>query len=154
MSPAEIEVLQKLSERRGELERRAAELAQREVLLQAAEKRMDEKIVKLQSLEKDISGTVAKQDEDNDARVKSLVKIYETMKPREAARIFEQLDMPVLLSVLENMREMKAAPVLAAMDPVKAKAVTLALAEHRNAIARAQAQANQAQGQPRPPAKP
>jgi flagellar motility protein MotE (MotC chaperone) len=160
MSPSEIEVLQKLSERRSEIDKRAAEMAQRAVLLEAAEKRMDEKIARLQSLEKEIAGTVEKQDEDSEARVKSLVRIYETMKPREAARIFEQLDMPVLLSVLENMREMKAAPVLASMDPAKAKAVTLALAERRNAIARAQQQASQvAQGpqaqppQPRP-AKP
>jgi flagellar motility protein MotE (MotC chaperone) len=155
MSPSEIEVLQKLSERRSEIDKRAAEMAQRAVLLEAAEKRMDEKIARLQSLEKEIAGTVEKQDEDSEARVKSLVRIYETMKPREAARIFEQLDMPVLLSVLENMREMKAAPVLASMDPAKAKAVTLALAERRNAIARAQQQASQVaqgpQGQPPQP---
>jgi flagellar motility protein MotE (MotC chaperone) len=155
MSPSEIEVLQKLSERRSELDKRAADMAERAVVLEAAEKRMDEKIAKLQSLEKEIAGTVEKQDEDSEARVKSLVRIYETMKPREAARIFEQLDMPVLLSVLENMREMKAAPVLASMDPAKAKAVTLALAERRNAIARAQQQASQVaqgpQGQPPQP---
>ncbi|HEX3498406.1 MAG TPA: hypothetical protein VHT04_03700, partial [Stellaceae bacterium] len=64
----------------------------------------------------------------DDAKIKSLVRIYETMKPKEAARIFEQLDLPVLLDVLEQMKELKTAPILAAMDPAKVKAVTLALA--------------------------
>lgn len=133
MSPSEIDLLQKLSERRAALEKRDAELSQREVLLQATEQRIDEKIARLAALEKDIGGIVDKQNQEDDARLKSLVKIYETMKPHDAARIFEQLDMPVLLGVVEHMKEMKAAPILASMDPSKARAVTLALAERRDA---------------------
>ena len=144
MSPAEVELLQKLSERRADLDKRAAELSQREVLLQATEKRIDDKIAKLASLEKAIGGIVDKHSEEDDARLKSLVKIYETMKPVDAARIFSQLDMPVLLGVLEHMKERNAAPILAAMDPSKAKAVTLALAERRDQ----QAQADAAAGKP------
>jgi flagellar motility protein MotE (MotC chaperone) len=132
MSPAEVELLQKLAERRAELDRRAAELSQREVLMQATEKRIDEKIARLQALERDIGGIVDKQAEEDDARLKSLVKIYETMKPRDAARIFEQLDLPVLLGVVEHMKERSAAPILAAMDPSKARTVTLALAERKD----------------------
>jgi flagellar motility protein MotE (MotC chaperone) len=132
MSPVEMELLQKLSERRAELDKRAAEQSQREVLLQAAEKRIDEKIARLAALEKDIGGILDKQDEAGEARIKSLVKIYETMKPHDAARIFEQLDMAVLLGVVEHMKERMAAPILAAMDPNKARAVTLALAERKD----------------------
>jgi flagellar motility protein MotE (MotC chaperone) len=132
ISPSEVELLQKLADRRAELDKRAAELSQREVLLQAAEKRIDDKIAKLTALEKDIGGIVDKHSEEDEARIKSLVKIYETMKPTDAARIFTQLDMPVLLGVLEHMKERNAAPILAAMEPGKAKAVTLALAERRD----------------------
>jgi flagellar motility protein MotE (MotC chaperone) len=143
MSPSEIGVLQQLAQRRAELDKREAELSQREVLMEAAEKRMDEKIVKLQSLEQTIDGNAQKQDQQTDERVKSLVKIYEAMKPQDAARIFEQLDMPVLLDVVGRMRELKVAPVLAAMDPTKARAVTLALAERRNAAQAPAAPQNQ-----------
>ena len=141
MSPAEIDVLQKLAERRTALDKREAELSQREVLLQATEKRIDEKIARLAALEKEIGGIVDKQNQEDDARLKSLVKIYETMKPRDAARIFEQLDMTVLLGVVEHMKELKAAPILADMDPAKARAVTLALAERRDARGKDQAAA-------------
>jgi len=132
ITPSELGLLQKLAERRGELDKRSAELSQREVLLQATEKRIDEKIARLEALEKDIGGIVEKQAEEDEARIKSLVKIYETMKPHDAARIFEQLDMPVLLGVLEHMKERSTAAILAGMDPAKARTVTQALAERKD----------------------
>jgi len=133
MSQEEIGELQQLAERRIELDKRAAELREREVLMQAAERRIDEKIAKLQQLQKTIQTDAKAKNEQDDARIQSLAHMYEQMKPKEAARILEQLDIPVLLTMLSRMREMKAAPILATMDPAKAKAVTLALAEQRKA---------------------
>jgi flagellar motility protein MotE (MotC chaperone) len=132
-SPQEVEILQSLSQRRDDLDRRAAEVDRHEALLQATEQRIDDKIAKLQQMESTINDAFKKEDQKDDAKIKSLVKIYETMKPKEAARIFEQLDLPVLLEVLDHMKEMKTAPILASMDPTKAKAVTLALAARKPA---------------------
>jgi len=129
MSPGEIELLQTLSVRRDEIEKKAGEVDQRDALLQAAEQRINEKIAKLQSMQKDIDGAFKKQDQVDQEKIASLVKIYENMKPKEAARIFEQLDLPVLLEVVSHMKEQKSAPILASMEPGKAKALTLALAE-------------------------
>ena len=53
------------------------------------------------------------------------------MKPKDAARIFEELDMAVLLDVIERMKERKTAPILAQMNPRRAKAITLELAQRR-----------------------
>ena len=53
------------------------------------------------------------------------------MKPRDAATIFNDLDMPVLLQVVDRMKEAKAAPVLAAMQPDRARLVTAQLAQMR-----------------------
>jgi flagellar motility protein MotE (MotC chaperone) len=128
-SPQEIQILQSLAQRRAELDKRASELDQREALLQAAEQRINEKIGKLSAMETAIEATFKKQDQQDDDKIISLVKIYEAMKPKEAARIFEQLDLPVLLNVVERMKTLKSSAVLASMDPTKAKAVTLALAE-------------------------
>ena len=131
MSPSEIEVLQRLSDRRAALERRAQAVSQQEVVLKAAEQRVDEKLAKLKSMEQEIGGLVDQETQQGDARLKGLVKIYETMKPREAARIFEELDTPTVLDVIGQMREAKAAPILASMDPSKAKSVTAALIQRR-----------------------
>jgi len=59
------------------------------------------------------------------------VKIYEAMKPREAATIFDGLDMPVLLDVVEKMKDQKVAPIFAQMKPERSREVTARLAERR-----------------------
>ena len=132
LSPAEIEVLQELSVRRTQLDQRAGELNQQEVVLKAAEKRIDDKIAKLEALQKSIQVSVDKENAADDARTQSLVKIYETMKPADAAQILSQLDMPILLQMLSHMKEAKTAPILAAMDPTKAEAITTAMAKRQN----------------------
>ncbi|WP_434613549.1 MotE family protein [Azospirillum sp. B2RO_4] len=125
------ELLQHFAERRAEIERRTKEMEQREALLAAAEKRIDQKVAEMEKTKSDIQKLMAQGDQQQSAQLDSLVKIYETMKPKDAARIFEELDMPVLLGVIQKMKEQKTAPILAAMDPVKAKEVTSALVERR-----------------------
>ena len=61
----------------------------------------------------------------------SLVKIYEAMKPKDAARIFEQLDIDTILLVAERMKERRLAPVMAQMNPEKAKDITIKLSKLR-----------------------
>ena len=125
----EISVLQSLSKRREELDGRAQQLDEREALLAVAEKRVDEKIAELKALQQSIEGVVKQRDAEQEQKLKSLVKIYENMKPKEAAQIFQQLDMDVLLDVVERMKEPKVALIMAQMDPTKAKEVTLDLAQ-------------------------
>lgn len=131
VNPTDPEILQHYAERRAELDRRAREIDQRQALLEAAEKRIDQKLQELEKVRADIQKLLKTGDEQQSAQVESLVKIYETMKPKEAARIFEEMDMPVLLSVIQKMKETKTAPILAAMEPVKAKEVTSALMERK-----------------------
>ncbi len=131
MTDQEIELLQALADRRRELQLRSRQLDQREVLLKAAERRIDEKVVGLKALHKSIQDLLLEQDEQTENQYKSLVKIYESMKPKDAARIFEELEMAVLLPVVERMKERKTAPILAKMNPSKAKALTVELAKRR-----------------------
>ncbi|MBL6954475.1 MAG: hypothetical protein ISR50_17690 [Alphaproteobacteria bacterium] len=130
-SPSEIEVLQKLSGRRETLEQRSRQMAMREKILQATEKRIDNKIGELKKLEGQIKGLLLEHDKENETQIKSLVKVYENMKPKQAARIFEELEMDVLLNVAERMKEVKMAKILAAMAPNKAKTLTVKLATRR-----------------------
>ncbi|WP_120496241.1 MotE family protein [Kiloniella sp. EL199] len=131
MTDEEIELLQSLSARREQLETRERDVEQRETLLLAAERRIDEKIAELGKLQNTIEGLIVKHDEQSEKQMLSLVKIYESMKPKDAARIFEELDMIVLLDVVERMKERKTAPILASMNPKRAKAITLELAQRR-----------------------
>ncbi len=131
MSDQEIELLQALAQRRQEIAARAAEVEQRAALLSAAEGRIEEKIGRLESLQAQIEALLVEYDEQEEQQMDSLVKIYESMKPKDAARIFEKLEMDVLISVIERMKERKSAPVLAEMAPERAQEVTLELATRR-----------------------
>lgn len=128
---AEVGILQKLASRREELNRRSRDIDLRENMLLATERRVKVKIEELKKYQAIVEGLLKKHDKEKEAKYRSLVKIYESMKPKDAARIFEQLDMKVLLNVVERMREARTGPILAKMAPVKAKALTTELADRR-----------------------
>jgi len=127
----EIDILQQLAERREFLERQSQEITQRQGLLAAAEQRIDRKIQELKGLQAAIDALVKKHNEQEELRIQSLVKLYENMKPKDASRIFEELDYETLLLVAERMKERKLAPIMSSMDPAKAKEVTVRLTTHR-----------------------
>ena len=127
----EIDVLQKLSERRETLDARQRDLDLRENMIKAAEGRIDKKIAEMKGLKTNVESMLKQVDDQDDSKMKSLVKIYENMKPKDAAKIFEQLDMPILLGVITRMKEQKVASVMEVMDPMKAKTITDAIAMRR-----------------------
>ncbi|MDG2204730.1 MAG: hypothetical protein P8M79_05725, partial [Alphaproteobacteria bacterium] len=127
LSPAEIEILQQLAVRRDNLDAREAEFSAREGLFKAAEERIDKKIAELQNLRVTIDSLIKKFDAQQDAKLNSLVKIYENMKPKSAARIFEQLEMDTLLEVAERMKERKLAAIMAQLGEERAREVTVEL---------------------------
>ena len=124
-SRAEVEMLQSLVERREFLDRRGVELDIRENLLKAAERRIEEKIAALKDIEISIQDLLLRHDDQEEKKLRSLVQIYESMKPKQAARIFEELDLVILIDVAERMNERKIAPILAQMDPARARTVTV-----------------------------
>ncbi len=130
-SPSEIRLLQELAKRRKELDERERRLVEREALLKAAEQRLIEKQKELNAARAELEKLLKKRDAQQQARVRQLVAIYENMKPKDAAKIFNELEMPVLLGVVENMKERKVAPVIAAMDTKKARELTRELAAQK-----------------------
>ena len=132
MTQNEIDLLQQLAERREELERNIQEMAVREGILSAAEQRINRKIQELRGLQATIDNLIKKHDDQEENKIRSLVKIYENMKPKDAARIFEELGLDTLLLVAERMKERKLAPIMAQMNSSKAKDVTVKLSTLRS----------------------
>lgn len=130
-SRSEIELLQELSRRREELDQREQTLAQKEGLLAAAEQRIEKKIGELASIRVDIETLIKKYNEQEEAELQRLMKIYEAMKPKDAAAIFNNLENEVLLQLLERMAERRVAPILADMDPKRAQQITSEIASRR-----------------------
>lgn len=129
---SEIELLQDLSKRRKELDAREQAVIQKEGLLTAAEDRIEKKIDELEAVRAEIESLIKTYNEQEEEEIKGLVQIYEKMKPKDAARIFDELDMDILLRVFDRMKSSKSAPVLANMRPQKAKEVTSRIAERKS----------------------
>ncbi|MBI1778640.1 MAG: hypothetical protein HYR63_25140 [Proteobacteria bacterium] len=130
-SQSEIELLQNLSARRKEIDQREQEVKAREVLLAATEKRLEGKIGELKEVKGQIEELIRKYNTQQEAEIKRLVTIYEAMKPKEAARVFETLDIKVLLGIIERMRAAKSSPIIAPLAPERAKEITTLIARRR-----------------------
>lgn len=131
VSENEKALLQDLRQRRQELDTRAASLAARELILVATEQKLAARVTELQALQQKLEGLDAAQKQKEEAGWQGLVKLYESMKPKDAATIFNDLAMPVLLQLMDRMKDAKAALVMAAMNPDRARDVTADLAHMR-----------------------
>jgi flagellar motility protein MotE (MotC chaperone) len=127
-SGAERAILERLQERREELDTRARELDIRESLIQGAEKRMDAKLAELKDVEGRIKVETGEKDDADAARLKGLVTMYESMKARDAAKIFNGLETNVLIEVASAINPRQMAEILAQMSPDVAQRLTVELA--------------------------
>ena len=126
VSPAEKALLERLGQRREEIEARMRELDLREKLLDSAEKKLGGRVDDLKALEEKLESP-RKQDADANQAVKNLVIMYETMKPKDAARVFDRLALDILVPVVQQMNPRKMSDVLASMSPEAAERLTVAL---------------------------
>ena len=127
-SNAELDLLESLAQRRKQLNQRETQLKLKENLLKAAQTQVEERIEQLKALEAKIQVDLKKQDVLQKNQYQRLVKIYSSMKAKEAARIFNGLDMPILVDLMQAMKASAGSQIIAKMDPEKARTLTLLLA--------------------------
>ena len=120
--------MRSLSHRRIALDKRARELELGENLLKAAEQRIEARIAELKAIEKRIQAELTKRDKARDAEYGKLVTLYSQMKPKKAARIFNQLEIGVLTDLVRRMKPRTISPIFAAMDPSVAERITMEIA--------------------------
>ncbi len=135
-SEKEIEYLSKLAARRAELDKREALLIEREKALEITAKKQKEKNEDLKKLKEAIEAALNKTDKTQTDRFSKLVKIYEGMKPKSAAQIFDRMDISILKEITPLMSQRKISTIMEQMNVVKAKELSLALANDRNPFAR------------------
>ncbi|MBW6397291.1 hypothetical protein KPL78_05485 [Roseomonas sp. HJA6] len=128
---AERALLEQLRARRADIEAREQAVAAQQVMIQAAEQRLARRVEELTALQQRLESLDRARTDREEAGWRGLVRTYEAMRPRDAAAIFDDLELPVLVEILDRMNERKAAPVIGAMRPEKARTVTAELARHR-----------------------
>lgn len=120
-------IIESLGERREALEARERELDLRERLLDATRQRVEERITELREIEARIEATVDARNAEHSERFASLVTMYQSMKPRDAAKIFNGLEMPILVRVAAEINARNMAEIMASMDPDVAQRLTAEL---------------------------
>lgn len=124
----EMELITQLRQRREALEARATQLDLQEQLLSSTEKRINDKIGQLELLEDRIKSHLRLFEDKENEQLKSIVSIYETMKPKEAAPRFEALSLQTQLDLVQLMNPRKVAALMEKMTPQKASVLTTELA--------------------------
>jgi flagellar motility protein MotE (MotC chaperone) len=150
LSPAELQVLQSLQTRRGQIDDREKDLDTEVQLLAAAEAKLDGKLKSMNSLKADIQALMGQADQKTQAEVDRLTVVYSKMKPQDAAAVMAQLDDKVRLPIAASMKPAVLSAILGKMGTVEAKDLTEKLA-HRFAPVQALAQAANAPAPATPP---
>lgn len=128
LSSQEILVLRSLQKRREELDGRETGIETREQAAAAAEARLQEQIAELKKVEGEIQTLLTSMDAKRDERMAALVKTYEAMKPKDAAKIFDGMEDPLLLDIAKTMKPATLAAVMSTMQPKRAEALTKMIA--------------------------
>lgn len=126
----ELDILQRLGDRRTKLEEWQKDLEVKENVLNITQTKIDQKIAELRELKTQVEAILAEYRKKEDEKTLTLVKIYENMKPKAAAKIFTELELPTLLQVVDKMKEKNVAAIVAEMDPKLAKELTETFAAH------------------------
>ncbi|MBR1146858.1 MotE family protein [Bradyrhizobium sp. AUGA SZCCT0431] len=128
VSPSERAILERLQARRQELEQRAREIEIRESLLKSAEKRIEGRVEEMKATEARITTATGQKAETDAARFKGIITMYEGMKPKDAAKVFDRLEMSVLYEIASQIAPRKMSDILGLMQPEAAERLTVELA--------------------------
>ncbi len=138
-SAGERAILESLQGRRKQLDARMRDLDMRENLLKATEKRVEAKVAELKTVEARVKTEMGDRDKAGEKRFKGIISMYETMKPKDAARIFDRLEMKILIEVATHMSPRSMSEILAQMSPDAAERLTVELANRASGGPKSQA---------------
>jgi flagellar motility protein MotE (MotC chaperone) len=131
----EPRLLRALEERSRQLDAWSSDLADRARMLEVIEARAAEQVRALEAQRRALEITLAGVEKGTEAEVARLVKIYENMNPKEAARIFEAMPAEVAAGFIRRMGENKSALVMGRLNAQHAYAITLAMANNPDPLA-------------------
>lgn len=128
LSPAELQVLQSLGTRRGQLDQREQDLDVQTQLLTAAETKLDAKLQALADMKAELQKLLNDGDQKKSAEIDALVTVYSKMRPRDAADRLALLDDSVRLPIAAKMKPAALSAIVGQMPPLAAKELTEKLA--------------------------
>ncbi len=131
----QIKILQAMSKKEGDttLADDRAKVAQQEALVKIAKDKLTKQIEQLEAIQKDIKSTTNDLTKKEQENIERMVKIYESMKPLQAAEILNKLELTALSEIFKAMAPKKASTIMSSMDHQKVRLVTLIMLRDQSA---------------------
>lgn len=117
---AELTLVQLLEKKKAELDAKETELKEREARLNQLSQEIEAKIAKYSKVTQELEGSYKKRNAAEEEKVSGLVKIYESMAPKDAAARIQELDEDIALLIFSKMKQKVAAKILALIEPARA----------------------------------
>ncbi|WP_319545563.1 MotE family protein [Ruegeria conchae] len=134
-SAADLQVLlTELLRREVELNQRESMIVDREHALDIADQAIETRLAMLQEAEESLRETVAIAETAAESDLTQLTDVYQSMKPKDAAALFETMDAVFAAGFLSRMPPEAAANVMAGLSPEAAYGISVIMAG-RNARA-------------------
>lgn len=121
-----------IEKRERELSEKERALAEKEALLKSLQKDIEGKLARLEEIQRNIEAFRKEQERLKNEKIDSLVKIYGTMKPKEASKLLEKLDDDLVVNIISRMTTEQAAKIIANMDVKKAAEISQKLSKVKN----------------------
>ncbi|MGC1504542.1 MAG: hypothetical protein WA782_10430 [Sulfitobacter sp.] len=123
------EILQSLMRERELVALQKAEIEKRQAEIALSEERLLVEKASLTELKTSIEELLARVEASQTDDLDRLISFYSNMKPADAARIIDDLDIETTIMVLGTMNPRTAAPIMAKVSPVRARAVSKIILE-------------------------
>lgn len=127
-------LLEAFGERESRIEAREAAIRDRMHALRIADAEIETKLTELKAADEQLRETMAMAETASENDLEKLTKVYESMKPKQAAALFEEMDPNFAAGFLGRMRPEAAANIMAGLSPEAAHVFSVVLAG-RNAEA-------------------
>lgn len=121
-------MLTRFQTREADIQAREGAMAERGQALKLAGRRIEEKLARLQSAEEELRQTLALADTAAQDDIDRLTKVYENMKPKQAAALFEEMNPEFAAGFLGRMRPEAAAGIMAGLSPQAAHTFSVVMA--------------------------
>lgn len=122
------EVLQAINTKMATLKKREGEMNARESAFRAIKARLQKQLVAVETAKASLDESLRYRTEIAKDDITHLSAMYETMKPKQAARIFNEMDANFAAGFLRQMKGSQAGLILANMNTTKAYQISLILA--------------------------
>lgn len=127
-------LLAELLRREERVKQREDKIMEQEKALEIAKEAIDTRLATLQEAEESLRATLAVADKAAETDLTQLTDVYQNMKPKDAAALFETMDPTFASGFLSRMPPEAAASILAGLSPDAAYTISVVMAG-RNATA-------------------